>query len=115
VPKGGIDPGEAPYDAACREFAEEMGSPPPPGEAIALEPLRQPSGKVVATWALEGDFDVAGLTSNRFPMEWPPRSGRTQEFPEIDRAAWFSLEEARRRILKGQAGFIDELERLLAR
>lgn len=113
MPKGGIDPGEDPFAAARREFAEEMGSPPPEGPALALEPRRQPSGKVVSAWAIEGDFDVTRLASNGFPMEWPPRSGKMQEFPEIDRAEWFALPEARRRILRGQAGFLDELERLL--
>lgn len=114
MPKGGIDSGEEPFAAARREFAEEMGSPPPEGEPIELQPRKQPSGKVVMAWAIEGDFDVARLASNAFPMEWPPRSGHMQEFPEIDRAEWFTLDEARQRILKGQSGFLDEIERILA-
>ena len=110
LPKGQFTDGELPLDAARREFEEEMGSAPP-GEIQPLGTLKQPSGKVIHAWAAESDFDVSRVTSNRFELEWPPRSGRVSEFPEVDRAQWFSLEEARVKIIKGQQPF---LERLLA-
>jgi predicted NUDIX family NTP pyrophosphohydrolase len=116
IPKGLIDEGEDPLAAARREFAEETGAAPPEGEALPLEPLRQPGGKIVHAWAVRsGDFDPATLRSNTFTLEWPPKSGKQVTFPEIDRAAWFTLDAARRKILKGQAGFLDQLERRLAR
>jgi len=108
IPKGEFGDDEEPLAAAKREFEEEMGAPPA-GEFIALEPLRQSAGKLVFAWALQADFDTARLKSNMFSMEWPPKSGRQQEFPEIDRAGWFSVETARVKILKGQAGFLDQL------
>ena len=108
IPKGLITPGESPLAAARREFAEETGHHPR-GDAIPLGSATQPGGKVVHVWAIEGDWDPADLQSNTFEMEWPPRSGRLQSFPEIDRAAWSDLAEARERILKGQALFIDRL------
>jgi predicted NUDIX family NTP pyrophosphohydrolase len=111
IPKGEFLDDEEPLAAARREFEEEMGSPID-GEFLELDPLRQPTGKVVYAWAVRGDFDPARLSSNLFSMEWPPKSGRRQEFPEVDRAAWFSIAEARVRILSGQAPF---LEALLAR
>jgi predicted NUDIX family NTP pyrophosphohydrolase len=111
IPKGEIGDTEDPLTAAKREFEEETGVRPA-GEAIALEPRRQPGGKLVYAWAVRGDLDPAAVKSNTFSMEWPPRSGRRQEFPEIDRAAWFTLEDAREKILKGQAVFLDDLERL---
>ena len=95
-------------DAAKREFEEEMGSAPA-GEFQPLGTLKQPSGKVIHAWAAEADFDCASLQSNLFSMEWPPKSGRMDEFPEIDRAAWFSIDQARMKILKGQAPFLDRL------
>ena len=107
-PKGLIGPGESPLSAAQREFAEETGYRPG-GEAIALGSAKQPGGKVVHVWAIEEDWDPADLQSNAFEMEWPPRSGRRQSFPEIDRASWFGVAEARRKILKGQAVFLDRL------
>jgi predicted NUDIX family NTP pyrophosphohydrolase len=112
IPKGGPDKGEDPRACALRELAEELG---PAAPAIALEDLvelgsiRQKGGKVVHAWAAEGDFDPAALDSNRFELEWPPRSSERQEFPEVDRAEWFSPEEARRRILPAQAELIDRL------
>lgn len=112
IPKGLIDPGEDGLLAAIREFEEETGFPAE-GEFVALPPLRQPSGKVIAAWAFEGDCDPADMKSNLFSMEWPPRSGRMAEFPEADRAAWFDLPSAKTKIIKGQKGFIEELERLL--
>lgn len=114
IPKGLVAPGEEPLSAARREFAEETGHHPH-GEAIPLGSAKQPGGKIVHVWALLGDLDVAHLQSNTFEMEWPPRSGRRQAFPEIDRAAWFSLAEARLKILTGQALFIDRLQEALGR
>ena len=109
IPKGEIGEGEDPLSAARREFHEETGLTA--GEqALPLAPLRQRSGKLVLAWAVEGDCDPEAIRSNLFEMEWPPRSGRTAQFPEIDRAAWFGLDEARRRILPAQAPFLDEVE-----
>jgi predicted NUDIX family NTP pyrophosphohydrolase len=109
VPKGEYDEGEDPWIVACREFAEEVGQPHPEGEPIDLGELRQPSGKRVRCFALEGDADITEVASNTFEMEWPPRSGNMQEFPEVDRAAWVSPDVARRKLLKGQAPFVDVL------
>ena len=115
VPKGEYEPDEDPLEVALREFEEEIGAEPPDhATAVSLGELRQPSGKVVRAWAVEGDLDVSEVRSNTFEMEWPPRSGRTQEFPEVDRAGWFGPEEARRKLLRGQVGFLDRLEELLA-
>jgi predicted NUDIX family NTP pyrophosphohydrolase len=102
IPKGEFGPGEDPLVAARREFAEETGGSPPAGEAAPLGSFRQSSGKIVEAWAVEGDFDPAGLVSNAFTMEWPRRSGRMREFPEVDRAGWFTPEEAMRKLTKGQ-------------
>jgi predicted NUDIX family NTP pyrophosphohydrolase len=112
LPKGQFGDGELPLDAARREFEEEMGSAPV-GEFQPLGTLKQPSGKVIHAWAAESDFDVTKVKSNLFEMEWPPKSGRTAEFPEVDRAGWFSIDEARRKILKGQQPFLDRLLALL--
>lgn len=101
IPKGEYDPSENPQAVAMREFEEETGARPP-GEPLALGSFRQSSAKLIDVWALEGAFDPASLVSNMFAMEWPPRSGRTQQFPEVDRAAWFEVDEAERRIVKGQ-------------
>ncbi|HVE70316.1 MAG TPA: NUDIX domain-containing protein [Thermoanaerobaculia bacterium] len=109
IPKGEIDEGEDPAAAAMREFSEETGFAVE-GELRALKPLRQPSGKTVVAFAVEGDCDPAQLRSNLFSMEWPPKSGKRAEFPEVDRGAWFPIEEARTKILKGQAPFLDELK-----
>ncbi|HKH72667.1 MAG TPA: NUDIX domain-containing protein [Vicinamibacterales bacterium] len=108
IPKGEIDADEEPLAAARREFEEELGSPVS-GEFIALAPIRQASGKVVHAWAVEADFDPATFTSGMFSMEWPPRSGRQQEFPEVDRAEWFSIDDARRKINKAQIELLDQL------
>ena len=110
IPKGEIELGEAPLDVALREFQEELGSPPPGAEPIALGSIRQAGGKVVHAWAAHGDFNVETMTSNSFSMEWPPRSGRMQQFPEVDRAAWFDLEVARRKILESQLPLLERLE-----
>jgi predicted NUDIX family NTP pyrophosphohydrolase len=111
IPKGEFVEPEDPLTAAIREFEEETDARPA-GEFLPLEPLKQPGGKLIYAWALRSDFDPASLKSNTFSMEWPPRSGQHQEFPEVDRAAWFRLDEARRKILPGQAGFLDQLMRL---
>ena len=108
LPKGELEEGEEPLPAAIREFAEETGFPLD-GDFRPLRPQRQKSGKTILAWAVEGDCDPAALRSGLFSMEWPPRSGRQQEFPEVDRGAWFPLDEARRRINAGQAPFLDEL------
>ena len=108
IPKGEIDPGEAPFAAAKREFQEETGQVPQ-GEFKALQPIRQASGKLVFAWAFQGDFDPDQLQSNTFTVEWPPRSGIMKEFPEVDQAAWFSLEEAKQRIIRAQAKLLEEL------
>ena len=108
IPKGLVEPGEDIHAAARREFHEETGFPLGPG-GIALTPRRQASGKTVHAWAVEGDCDAAACRSNEFTMEWPPKSGRSASFPEIDRAAWFTLGEARQRILPGQRPFLEEL------
>lgn len=109
LPKGEIGPGEEPLAAARREFAEETGfaSAPP---FVPLGELRQKSGKRITAWAFEGDADPATLASNTFEMEWPPRSGRTRSFPEIDRVAWFDPGAARAKLIAGQVPFIDALE-----
>jgi predicted NUDIX family NTP pyrophosphohydrolase len=113
IPKGEPGPGEGLLAAARREFQEEIGLDID-GRFRALSPVRQPSGKVVYAWAVEGDCDANAIRSNFFEMEWPPRSGRRQEFPEVDRAAWLDLANARIKITKGQLGLLDQLERLLA-
>ena len=108
IPKGEIEDGEDPLAAARREFHEELGSPAS-GEFIELAPIRQASGKLVHAWAVEGDFDPATLTSGLFSMEWPPRSGRQQHFPEVDRAEWFTIDEAKRKINNAQIALLDQL------
>lgn len=113
LPKGEFEPEEDALAAARREFVEEVGFAPQ-GLALPLGSALQPGGKLVHAWAIEGDFDTASLVSGAFEMEWPPRSGRIQSFPEIDRAAWFDLDAARSKILKGQAVFLDRLSLALA-
>jgi predicted NUDIX family NTP pyrophosphohydrolase len=111
IPKGEIDVGEEPLDVARREFEEELGLSPPDGVLAALGSVRQAGGKVVRAWTVEADFDLSRFRSNTFEMEWPPRSGRRQEFPEVDRAEWFDVDVARRKILPAQAAFLDRLEK----
>ena len=113
IPKGEYGPDEIPLDAARREFGEETACPSK-GDLLPLTPLRQPSGKIIAAWAFQGDCDPAASRSNTFAMEWPPGSGRRQEFPEVDRAAWFPLDEAKAKIIPGQVEFLKELEQILA-
>jgi predicted NUDIX family NTP pyrophosphohydrolase len=109
IPKGEYEPGEDALAAAVREFEEELGSRPPDGERIDLGEVKQRGGKIVTAWAVEGDIDTVAVVSNTFAMEWPPRSGRTAEFPEIDRAEWFDLPTARTKILAAQEPFLDRL------
>jgi predicted NUDIX family NTP pyrophosphohydrolase len=109
VPKGEYDPAEPAWDAARREFQEELGLPPPDGEALPLGEVRQTNGKIVTAWAVEADLDPATIDPGTFRMEWPPRSGRIQEFPELDRVAWFGPEQARAVIVTAQAAFLDRL------
>jgi predicted NUDIX family NTP pyrophosphohydrolase len=111
IPKGELDENEDAMDAACRELTEETGCVAR-GPFLPLTPLRQRAGKWVHAWAAEGDCDAGTIRSNLFSMEWPPRSGRMAEFPEVDRAAWFTLAEARVKLLEAQLPFLDELEAL---
>jgi predicted NUDIX family NTP pyrophosphohydrolase len=108
IPKGEYTGEEDPLTAARREFKEETGCEAT-GNFIPLSPIKQPGGKIINAWAVEGDCRAEAIKSNTFIMEWPPRSGRQAEFPEVDRAAWFSIDQARKKILKGQVGFIEEL------
>ncbi len=112
IPKGEFPPDEDPLASAYREFKEET-SCSAQGEVSPLTTLKQPSGKIIQAWALEGDCDADAIRSNTFSLEWPPNSGRRQEFPEVDRAAWFPLEIARKKIIRGQAGFLEELGHIL--
>ena len=117
IPKGEYADDEDPRAAALREFEEELGTALPDGADALLDlgEVRQRSGKVVAAYALEGDLDASAISSNTFPMEWPPRSGRTQDFPEVDRAGWFAPADARAKLNPAQAELIDRLlERLTA-
>jgi predicted NUDIX family NTP pyrophosphohydrolase len=109
IPKGLYEEGEEPFACARREFAEELGSPCPDGPAIELGEIRQRNGKRVTAFAIEGDLDADAITSNTFTMQWPPRSGRTEEFPEVDRAGWFGLDAAREKVLAAQAPLLDRL------
>lgn len=111
IPKGLLEGDEEPHAAALREFAEELGTPPPEADVpdLALGEVRQRSGKRVVAWARRGTFDVTAITSNTAVVEWPPRSGRTIEVPELDRAAWFAPDDARRLLVSGQAELVDRL------
>jgi predicted NUDIX family NTP pyrophosphohydrolase len=116
VPKGELEEGEDPRRCALREFGEELGPAAPPlavDDLIDLGSVRQKAGKVVHAWAAEGDFDPTALSSNGFEIEWPPRSGRRREFPEVDRAEWLDPAGARGKILPAQAPFVDRLVELL--
>ena len=113
IPKGEYDDGEDPQACALREFEEETGTALPPGELIELGDVKQKGGKVVTAWVAEGDLDADAVSSNTFTMEWPPRSGRTAEFPEIDRAGWFGIATAREKLVPAQTELLDRLlERL---
>jgi predicted NUDIX family NTP pyrophosphohydrolase len=111
IPKGEFED-EAPLDAAIREFQEETGMTAS-GHFLELSPVKQPSGKTVFAWALESDCDATKVKSNTFAMEWPKGSGLMRDFPEIDRASWFSMSEARRKLLKGQVPLLDQLQKVL--
>ena len=112
IPKGELAENETGIAVARREFQEELGLPPPDGEPTALGAVRQAGGKIVHAWAVPGDLDVTRTRSNTFELEWPPRSGRVRWFPEVDRAGWFDLGAARRKLLPAQRRFIDRLEEL---
>jgi predicted NUDIX family NTP pyrophosphohydrolase len=113
IPKGVVDEGEDARACARREFEEELGSPPPAGPLLELGAIRPKGGKVVEAFALEGDLDPDTVRSGTFAMEWPPRSGRMREFPEVDRAAWFGAGEAREKLIAAQAELVGRLlERL---
>jgi predicted NUDIX family NTP pyrophosphohydrolase len=109
IPKGEYDDGEDARACALREFEEETGAAPPAGALIELGEVRQKNGKLVMAWAAEGDLDADAVRSNTFTMQWPPKSGRMQEFPEIDRAAWFSLGEALEKMIPAQAEFLGRM------
>ena len=114
VLKGEAEPGEELEAVARREFAEETSHELPEGPMIGLREITQKSGKLVVAWAVEGDLDPAAAVSNTFEMEWPPHSGRVQQFPEIDRFEWFAPDEARRRLKAAQVPFLDRLEEAIA-
>jgi predicted NUDIX family NTP pyrophosphohydrolase len=113
IPKGEFADDENPLATAKREFAEETGCVID-GDFIELTPVKQPGGKRVYAWAVEGDCQADSIKSNLFTMEWPPRSGKRKEFPEVDRAAWFDLKTAKEKILKGQVALLEDLQRKLA-
>ena len=110
IPKGEAEEGEDLLAAAKREFTEETGAAAPADQFLPLEPVRQPSGKIVHAWAVRGDFDVSMLRSNECAMEWPPNSGRQETFVEVDRAAWFPLKHAREKLIKGQRPILSQFE-----
>jgi predicted NUDIX family NTP pyrophosphohydrolase len=109
IPKGEYGPDEDAFAAAVREFEEELGSPSPASGYAELGSVRQSNGKTVTAWAVEGNLDTDAIVSNTFEIEWPPRSGRMQSYPETDRAAWFDVDAARPKLVKGQAEFLDRL------
>ena len=111
IPKGELEEDEDPLKAAKREFEEETGVAVE-GNFIPLTPLKQRGGKVVLAWAVKGDCDADNIKSNMFSLEWPPRSGKRQEFPEMDRASWFTMAAAKKKILPGQLGLLEELEQI---
>jgi len=113
IPKGEVAANEEGIEVARREFHEELGVPAPEGEFRVLGAIRQAGGKVVQAWAVSGDLDVTRLVSNTFPLEWPPHSGKIQQFPEVDRAAWLDPSTARRKLVPAQVAFIDRLEELV--
>jgi predicted NUDIX family NTP pyrophosphohydrolase len=113
VPKGEFEDGENPLEAAKREYKEETGFDIT-GRFIELTPLKQPSGKIVYVWAVEGNIDATSIKSNLFSMEWPPRSGRQQEFPEVDKGGWFTIGQAQEKLLPGQRGFLEQLLKIVA-
>jgi predicted NUDIX family NTP pyrophosphohydrolase len=115
IPKGELQPGEEPLAGALREFAEELGHAPPDGPVLELGEIRQKAGKRVIAFALEGDFDPAQIVPGTFELQWPPRSGRVQAFPEVDRVAWFDVPTAAAKIVRGQLALLERLAALRAR
>jgi predicted NUDIX family NTP pyrophosphohydrolase len=109
IPKGEYTDGDDPWTVAQREFLEELGLRVPPGPRLDFGPLKQPSGKVVTAFAVEADLDITETHSNTFQLEWPKGSGRVREFPEVDRVGWFTVAQARAKLLKGQRPFLDRL------
>jgi predicted NUDIX family NTP pyrophosphohydrolase len=114
IPKGEYEPGEEPLAAARREFEEELGTPPPDGPFEDLGEVRQKGGKLVRAWAVSGELDASTIASNTFELEWPPRSGKLIEVPEVDRAEWFTLEQAREKINPAQVELLDRLSQITA-
>ena len=112
IPKGEYTTDEDPLEVAKREFQEETGFKAT-GKFVPLTSRKQPSGKIITAWAFEGDCNASAIRSNTFSMEWPPHSGKQEEFPEVDRAGWFSIPDAKEKIIKGQSSFIDELTQIL--
>ena len=113
IPKGEYGPGEDPLAAARREFEEELGVPPPSGPVTDLGEITQKSGKIVSAWAIAGDLDVSDISSNTVEVQWPPRSGKMLEIPEVDRAEWFDVRRAREKINPAQAELLDRLAEIL--
>ena len=109
IPKGEYGEGEDAEAVALREFEEELGSPPPDGPRLFLGEFGQPSRKRISAWMLEADFDATHVASNTFELEWPPRSGQVREFPEVDKAAWWTVDAARTKLHKGQVPILDAL------
>jgi predicted NUDIX family NTP pyrophosphohydrolase len=109
VPKGEYEGDEPAWEAARREFREELGIAPPDGEAVALGEVVQRNGKIVTAWAVAADPDLSGFSPGSFALEWPPRSGRVQEFPELDRVEWVGVDRAREVLVTAQAAFLDRL------
>jgi predicted NUDIX family NTP pyrophosphohydrolase len=114
IPKGQIEPDEEPLAAARREFGEELGFPPPDGEPLELGTVKNKGGKLIYGWALTGDLDLSGFRSNTFKLEWPPRSGREREFPEVDQARYFDLETARQKMHPAEQPLLERLLEWLA-
>jgi predicted NUDIX family NTP pyrophosphohydrolase len=113
IPKGEIEPGEGEFAAAKREFREETGIEPRSGDFLALGTIKHKGGKIVHAWAFEGDCDPSSIRSNTFTVEWPPRSGKRHEFPEIDRAQFASVEQARAKMSPAEFDFVDRLQKIL--
>jgi len=114
IPKGELEEGEQPLSAAMREFREELGCEPPSGEPLELGTVKNKSGKLIYAWALQGDIDLADFKSNTFTLEWPPRSGKMREFPELDRAAFFALADAEPKLHSAELPLLERLRALLA-
>ncbi len=112
IPKGEYTTDEDPLEVAKREFQEETGFKAT-GKFVPLTSRKQPSGKIITAWAFEGDCNASAIKSNTFSMEWPPHSGKREEFPKVDQAGWFSIPDAKKKIIEGQSGFVDELVRIL--